>query len=608
MSDREWRLYLRRNDLDLVGEFDQFAMDGVLRHNDISTATVTFPLTDEHGIPIALVEDIDWGFGLILERDGVVEFSGPITAITDSPDALTLELQDDTVNLRDRVAVPTPAGPPYPDEYDVRTGQASTIMRQLVDVNADGAAIAPRRFPGLTLATDPLLGTTITSRTRFNSLLEELRYLALVGGGLGFRVVQSEAVNGTLEFQIYQPTDRAATVVFDVASGTLANYSYTERASTVNYVYGLGSGLGAARPVYESSSPPEIVQYGRRIERVIDSRDSASASDVAQAMSETLAGGATHVELQLEAADNDILAFGRDYGLGDLVSVVTRRKGEVAGVVREVEFSIRHGEGISFKPTIGTPGATGDEMEQTSQQIAALGAQISNLERNWTIPPNSIDASMLMPVLRPIVGEVRMFGGGNPGPLTAQGWKLADGSAVSRATFAALFAIYGTTYGAGDGSTTFNLPAFSGRLPMGATGGRPTGTQAGAETFNNQHAHTGAAHDHDGDPHHHPHAHGPGSYGISVSTNTGNETGATGIHEGAGAVVNAPPSGHTHPVTVTGSATGSSALDSTGATFDAKTGPAQYGGNLTGNAGSTTQSVLNPVLTLNMMVYTGVAS
>lgn len=38
------------------------------------------------------------------------------------------------------------------------------------------------------------------------------------------------------------------------------------------------------------------------------------------------------------------------------------------------------------------------------------------------------------------------------------GWILCDGSAVSRAGFSALFALIGTTYGIGDGSTTFNLP------------------------------------------------------------------------------------------------------------------------------------------------------
>ena len=42
-----------------------------------------------------------------------------------------------------------------------------------------------------------------------------------------------------------------------------------------------------------------------------------------------------------------------------------------------------------------------------------------------------------------------------------EGWLICDGSAISRTTYAGLFAVIGTTYGDGDGNTTFNLPNFS---------------------------------------------------------------------------------------------------------------------------------------------------
>lgn len=48
------------------------------------------------------------------------------------------------------------------------------------------------------------------------------------------------------------------------------------------------------------------------------------------------------------------------------------------------------------------------------------------------------------------------------------GYLLANGAAVSRSTYADLFGVCGTTYGAGDGSTTFNLPNMNGRVAMGA--------------------------------------------------------------------------------------------------------------------------------------------
>lgn len=52
------------------------------------------------------------------------------------------------------------------------------------------------------------------------------------------------------------------------------------------------------------------------------------------------------------------------------------------------------------------------------------------------------------------------------------GWLTCDGSEVSRTTYATLFAAIGTLYGAGNGSTTFNLPDLRGEFIRGADGGR----------------------------------------------------------------------------------------------------------------------------------------
>jgi hypothetical protein len=72
------------------------------------------------------------------------------------------------------------------------------------------------------------------------------------------------------------------------------------------------------------------------------------------------------------------------------------------------------------------------------------------------------------------------------------GFLACDGSAVSRTTYSALFAVVGTTYGVGDGSTTFNVPNLAGRTvisksnnqSLASTGGAncitPTGNISGA--------------------------------------------------------------------------------------------------------------------------------
>lgn len=60
-------------------------------------------------------------------------------------------------------------------------------------------------------------------------------------------------------------------------------------------------------------------------------------------------------------------------------------------------------------------------------------------------------------------GVITAFGGA----AAPTGWHLCDGSAISRTTFASLFAAIGTAFGVGDGSTTFNVPDLRQRFPLG---------------------------------------------------------------------------------------------------------------------------------------------
>jgi microcystin-dependent protein len=62
------------------------------------------------------------------------------------------------------------------------------------------------------------------------------------------------------------------------------------------------------------------------------------------------------------------------------------------------------------------------------------------------------------------------------------GFLECNGVAVSRSTYSALFAIIGTTYGAGDGSTTFNTPDLQDNTPVGKSNNKALGSTGGANT------------------------------------------------------------------------------------------------------------------------------
>jgi microcystin-dependent protein len=92
------------------------------------------------------------------------------------------------------------------------------------------------------------------------------------------------------------------------------------------------------------------------------------------------------------------------------------------------------------------------------------------------------------------------------GTVAPTGFLACEGQAVSRTTYATLFTAIGTTWGSGDGSTTFNLPDLRGMFVRG-TGTNATGSSSGAvgpsvgayaaDTYlNHNHTATQTAHSH----------------------------------------------------------------------------------------------------------------
>jgi hypothetical protein len=143
-------------------------------------------------------------------------------------------------------------------------------------------------------------------------------------------------------------------------------------------------------------------------------------------------------------------------------------------------------------------------------------------------------------------GGLIMWGTGT----APSGWLLCNGAAVNRTTYAALFAVISTTFGVGDGSTTFNVPNYTNRMPYGTTLGA-TGGSANAVLVSHTHTATSTVTD---PGHQHGYdttalANGPtGSLGrnsgstLSSTAVTGITVGTTNSTEGvSGTNANLPP-------------------------------------------------------------------
>jgi microcystin-dependent protein len=75
------------------------------------------------------------------------------------------------------------------------------------------------------------------------------------------------------------------------------------------------------------------------------------------------------------------------------------------------------------------------------------------------------------------LGTINAFGGST----APEGWLLCQGQAISRTTYADLFAVIGTAFGAGDGSTTFNVPDLRGEFLRGAGTNSHSGQGSGGD-------------------------------------------------------------------------------------------------------------------------------
>lgn len=241
------------------------------------------------------------------------------------------------------------------------------------------------------------------------------------------------------------------------------------------------------------------------------------------------------------------------FGEGELSTVISALRTELLGDIATVQTSL----------TNLTTRVTTDEATLTSlgTSISTLASAITGLttgKANIDSPtftgipqaptPNSGASSTQIATVGYVtnfslpIGVILPYGGGTP---PSSNFALAVGQAISRTTYAGLFAIFGTTYGAGDGATTFNLPNLQSRVPigvgsgytLGSTGGEATHTLVTAEMPSHIHTSSNTPHAHTGNvPHFHDLLNGGNTLkGINLSGGDLGSVGAEVSNSGSGA-------------------------------------------------------------------------
>lgn len=167
------------------------------------------------------------------------------------------------------------------------------------------------------------------------------------------------------------------------------------------------------------------------------------------------------------------------------------------------------------------------------------------------------------------------------GATAPAGWFICDGSQKDRSTYSALFAVIGTAYGVGNGSSTFNLPDMRQKFPMGqaASGtGAILGATGGSIDHTHAHNHTPSVTVANASGHSHSFSGG--------SATTGGPTGGNAAASGSG---NNAGGQHVHSVSVSGTVGNDSG----------------HGHSVTASVASTTPPTTNPpFVTVNFIIKT----
>lgn len=386
----ELTVEVRDADLNLVGQVPPENLVDALfinRFNNAGTWQLSFPYGDPLG---DLLRTPGYGIRVLMSPDNETLISGPTLSakLTQTPEDLAgrwlIEGASDDIVLQERLAYPDPSEDDVTAQtvsHDRRSDEAETVMKGYVEDNMGPSAPAVRQVPNLVVAVDTELGPVIDTSARFIKI-QELLYGVAESAGLGYEVKQ---VDDELVFDVYEPVDRSATIRMDIENNQLSSVNYGYGAPGKTRAIVAGQGEAVERLFLERTNTESLnaeTLWSRRIEVFQDARQAESTDELAQAGDESLAeDGKTVVSLEVTPSDDIQMRYGRDWFLGDVVTVVSGLI-ETTATVTEVGISVKP-DGVRVGALVGDPQLKDFDSRLVSK-VNNNEERISSLERNTT--------------------------------------------------------------------------------------------------------------------------------------------------------------------------------------------------------------------------------
>lgn len=223
---------------------------------------------------------------------------------------------------------------------------AETVMKTLYNFNLSTSATTANgrmldgRLTGATAATSAGLGNATSLSCSGENLLAVLQKVQLTAGG-DFALIYTAPTTWTFTWYTGQlGTDRSASVIFSVATGTIAKLTLkTNRVTDTTAAVVAGQGEGSARVI---TTRPASLPTGLDLrETWVDARNQKTSAEYTQLGDITLNKATrSRVTLQTEVLQNAALRYGREYFLGDLVTVYAYAAGNITQKVQSVALSM----------------------------------------------------------------------------------------------------------------------------------------------------------------------------------------------------------------------------------------------------------------------------
>ena len=411
-------------------------------HTDIC-AIISFALDmeigyDKHEFSAEFNPVAGVGGGSLLYMDGT-EYGGVVDEVTTSTDSDSAVYSGRTWTgvLASKIIMP-----PDGNAYRTVSGDANSILSSLITLLGLTADFA---------ASSESSGITITNFTfaRFVDAYSGItKMLSDNGAKLKMRRTSGKFVLWA----------EARSTITDEVDSDVMEFDMTKTHRTVNHLVCAGEGEGTDRVVVhlyaDANGNVSTTQTFTGIDEIVDYYNYNNADE-----EELTAEGTKKLkEMQTKGAV-DVSQIGKgEWDVGDILVARDNKSGEtvsapvtgkLAKVGRDTNWTLQ----IEYQ--VGETSKGGAQYSAQSESSGGGGG-----------------TSSLIP------GIIYPFGG-YPVP---DGFLPCDGAAVSRTTYPELFQAIGTTWGAGDGSTTFNVPDLRGRVGIGASTAHALGTTGGEES------------------------------------------------------------------------------------------------------------------------------